>query len=939
MTTFLSYHHHADADAAAALVAALQKAGVAVFQDVKDLRSGDRWMTRLQQKLDECSAFVVLVGRDGIARWVAGEVEVALNLHFGPHDDAQRLTLHPLLLPGAGPDSLPPFLALFQAVRWVPGEPLPQGLVRALRERGQRDNTELLIEPGRCPYMGLASFGIDDAQLFFGRREESLTALRSLGDASDGDPDRPRAIGATHIRWLQVEGHSGSGKSSLVKAGLLPMLRQGGALWARTGFAHVHVLGPILPSAKPVERLAEALEHGLTEDPNRRDTLARAVNLDRDSRALALHLRDRRRPETAFVLLVDQFEELFTLAEEGQRNSFDALLATALEDDDCPLYLVSTVRSDFLDRMTLLPELNRTLNTRARRLLLPTIGPEGLRDAILGPAKLAGLDVSEVTDALLAEVQHEPGALPLVENALTQLWRERQGSRLSGRVLTERGGAAGLLSSGADALLGRVAAEQGKIGRKGALELLLRLTRVNRDDRLRHSRRRVGRDEAAEVAGMGDPTRGEKVLAILSGQSTAGRPSGANAGHLRLVTTGSDRTVDGEQRWVDLIHETLLRARPPLAPDAPVRPYWETLYDYIEQHRDRDALRPQFELQVERWQASGRLTRWTHLAGWAQWRAWRHLRPARRSASARYLRNSMGWLATQVTLLLVVLGGVGHGAWWAASNNLPLGYALYEPLWMLGWTPQPEAVPLPPPPSGRFTMGCKRGRDVETTEPCEDLGNLVMSRGIFGLEREVTLPQPPCAMARYPVTFVQYDRFVWSQRGKRAYPVDAGWGRFDRPAINVSWRDAQAYAAWLSTATGQSWRLPTDAEWEYAARGGIEARFPWGDGPPAGKANCSHCGDHPPRRTTPVDQYPPNGFGLHDMAGNVWQWVGEEKNSDNLSVYTLRGGSWQVNSYSLRAAIRKHSGTGGDDVGFRVCRVAPIENLPISAREAGSQKR
>jgi hypothetical protein len=266
MSTFLSYHHQADGDAAALLTAALQQAGIVVFQDVKDLRSGDRWMARLQHKLAECSAFVVLVGRDGIARWVAGEVEAALNRHFGPHDDAQRLTLHPVLLPGAGPESLPPFLALFQAERWVPGEPLPAGLLQALRERSQRAHTAPLIDPGRCPYMGLASFGADDAQLFFGRRQETLAALRSLGDASDGDPIRQRTTGPSHTRWLQVEGHSGSGKSSLVKAGLLPMLRQVGALWARTGFAHAHVLGPLLPGAKPVERLAEALEHGLTDE-------------------------------------------------------------------------------------------------------------------------------------------------------------------------------------------------------------------------------------------------------------------------------------------------------------------------------------------------------------------------------------------------------------------------------------------------------------------------------------------------------------------------------------------------------------------------------------------------------------------------------------------------------------------------------------------------
>ncbi len=808
MTTFLSYHH-ADEGAATALRSALEREGVRVYQYIRDLRSGERWLARLQQEIDRCDAFVVLVGRDGIQRWVAGEVEAALRRHFDARDSASQLPIHPVLLPGASPASLPPFLALFQATAWAPDATLPEsstapaGLADALKARQAAQETQLTIDG--CPYLGLASFGEADARLFFGRRADTLAALRSLGDGSDGDPTQPRATGSGHTLWLQVEGHSGSGKSSLVKAGLLPMLRQGGALWARTGFTHAHILGPLLPCAKPVERLAEALEHGLADGPHQRDTLAREQALKRDPRALALHLRDRRRPDTAFVLLVDQFEELFTLAEEPARNAFDALLATALADDDCPLYLVSTVRSDFLDRLALLPQLSGLLsglnNSRAKRLLLPTIGPEGLRDAIQGPAALAGLDVGEVADALLAEVQHEPGALPLVENALTQLWQQRQGHRISGRLLTERGGAAGLLSSGADALLSRVQADHGSPGRDGALELLLRLTRVNRDDRLRHSRRRVARDEAVEAAGLGDLARGEQVLRLLSGQSPAGQPSGAKAGHLRLVTTGSDRTAEGEQRWIDLIHETLLRARPPLAPGGPVRPYWATLYDHIQAHRDRDAMRPQFDLQVERWLAGGRLSRWWHLAGWGKWRAWRQLRPARQSAPVRYLRHSLRWLVVQAGVLVVLLGALAHGAWWAAANNLPLGYALYEPLWLLGWTPVPEAVAIPPPPGGKFLMGCKVGRDMGADETCEAVAKKIY--GELPPARQVDLASP-CAMARDPVTFLQYERYVWSQRGKVEYPPDGGWGHFHRPVIDVSWKDAQAYAVWLSRTTQQT---------------------------------------------------------------------------------------------------------------------------------------
>ena len=155
-TTFLSYSH-ADQAAANALHCELAQAGVGLFQDCIDLRSGDRCLTRLQQALAACVGVVVLVGRDGVRRWVAGEVEVALNRHFSAAGcDAPALPIHVLLLPGAKLASLPPLLQLFQATTWEPGQPLDDGLAQALREHQTRFAP---VEPFEgCPYQGLASF-------------------------------------------------------------------------------------------------------------------------------------------------------------------------------------------------------------------------------------------------------------------------------------------------------------------------------------------------------------------------------------------------------------------------------------------------------------------------------------------------------------------------------------------------------------------------------------------------------------------------------------------------------------------------------------------------------------------------------------------------------------------------------------------------------------
>ena len=113
---FLSYSHN-DRAAASALRAALETAKLSVFKDDVSLRGGDRWLERLQQVLQGCSAFVVLAGRDGVRRWVGAEVEVALIRHLSPEKDEDRLPIFPILLEEALPETLPPLLALFQATR------------------------------------------------------------------------------------------------------------------------------------------------------------------------------------------------------------------------------------------------------------------------------------------------------------------------------------------------------------------------------------------------------------------------------------------------------------------------------------------------------------------------------------------------------------------------------------------------------------------------------------------------------------------------------------------------------------------------------------------------------------------------------------------------------------------------------------------------------
>ena len=152
-------------------------------------------------------------------------------------------------------------------------------------------------------------------------------------------------------------------------------------------------------------------------------------------------------------------------------------------------------------------------------------------------------------------------------------------------------------------------------------------------------------------------------------------------------------------------------------------------------------------------------------------------------------------------------------------------------------------------------------------------------------------------------------------------PVDdSGFGAGKRPVINVSWEDAQGYVAWLSHMTGVKYRLLSEAEWEYAARAGTTSAYSWGDKIGQNKANCDGCGSQwDDSQTAPVGSFPANEWGLHDMHGNVWEWVedcyeysysagqptdGSAFTKGSCSYRVLRGGSWVNFPGGLRSADR-----------------------------------
>lgn len=225
----------------------------------------------------------------------------------------------------------------------------------------------------------------------------------------------------------------------------------------------------------------------------------------------------------------------------------------------------------------------------------------------------------------------------------------------------------------------------------------------------------------------------------------------------------------------------------------------------------------------------------------------------------------------------------------------------------------PEMVELPP---GSFTMGSS-GINIDET-PAHDVGIAY-----------------PLAVSRYEVTFAEWDACVRGGGCGGHRPGDNGWGRGRRPVMNVSWIDAQAYALWLRIKTGKPYRLLSEAEWEYAARAGSKTEYAWGDEVERNRANCNGCGSPwDNQRTAPVGSFPPNAFGLHDMHGNLWEWVEDcyresyfDTPDDGRAVSppvcryrVLRGGSWDFGPGLLRSAYRFFSLSDYryDAIGLRV---------------------
>lgn len=370
------------------------------------------------------------------------------------------------------------------------------------------------------PYKGLRAFQQGDAADFFGR-EQFVERLQAHLLESSTDPA---------ARFLAVIGPSGSGKSSVVKAGLIPALRRE----ALPGSSRWYMV-EMTPGPRPLEEL-EAVFLRIAVNPP--PTLLEQLQADERGlfRAVNRILPD---DETELLLFIDQFEELFTLVEdEAERSHFLESLRLAVTDPRSRLRVVITLRADFYDQPLLYPAFGDLLSRRMVTIL-PLSGEE-LTRAITGPAERVGASLEPgLASLMVAEVQSQPGLLPLLQYALTELFERRQGRRLTHQAYQASGGVVGALAQRADALY----TELDEAGQVAVRRLFLRL--VTLGEGAADTRRRVLRPELLSLGDVSLKNGGWSLESIMD-----------TFGQYRLLTF--DRDPASRSPTVEVAHEALL---------------------------------------------------------------------------------------------------------------------------------------------------------------------------------------------------------------------------------------------------------------------------------------------------------------------------------------------------------------------------------------------
>lgn len=503
----------------------LSDAGLDVWIDFRQIHAGELWKEEIFRGIRRSEIVLVLLSPDAVeSQWVQLEVQTARELNK-------------LIIPVMVVEALPqieasPELNWLANVHFIRFDTRYEAAFRELLDslpgkRGVGAYDE--VDPAKIPnpFKGLEAFQQTDSRFFFGREELVRKALNNL----------QRLRGA---RFLAIVGASGSGKSSLVRAGVIPQLRAGKLPKSETWRFAILTPGP-----DPLEALATRLSPLLGDDFHTEDIAARLrvdpVSLD----AYADLLLQDTPPDVRLVLVVDQFEEVFTRAGEFERQAFIDLLYDAATSPEGRVQIIITMRADFFDRLGRYP-LWAELFEQENLLIVTEMTTANLLRTIEGPARAVGLVYEDgLVDRILEDVRRQPGSLPLLQYALNALYERREGRYLTTAAYDAIGGVQKALAGHAEEVYQRLNAAQQDIMRR----VLLRLVEVNESGEA--TRRRVAREDL-NFRGVAQSAVQEIIDLMTAAQSRLLVAS-------REIKPSDDVPTTPPVTWLEVSHEALIR--------------------------------------------------------------------------------------------------------------------------------------------------------------------------------------------------------------------------------------------------------------------------------------------------------------------------------------------------------------------------------------------
>jgi formylglycine-generating enzyme required for sulfatase activity len=703
-------------------------------------------------------------------------------------------------------------------------------IYNALKEEASSKPEEIV--EGEPPYMGLRYFDTVDAELFYGREALTGELLARVQKES----------------FLAIVGASGSGKSSVARAGLIPAWIKE---YSERGTVHI-----LMPTEHPLESIAASLTR---ESESVTATSTLMDDMQKDARSLRLYVRKllSNSGNTNLLLVVDQFEETFTLCKDStERKAFIENLLSLADEENNSARVVITLRADFYHHCAEYEGLRLMLEKH--QAYIGAMTQDELREAITAPAEKNGWDFQPgLVDLILQDVGSEPGALPLLSHALLETWKRRQGRTLTLQGYHEAGGVKKAIAQTAENVYDKLSPAEQAVARN----IFLRLTELG--EGVQDTRRRVKMEELAQAQEQ------EAVAKVLKTLTDA-----------RLVTT--------EQDSAEVAHEALIRE-------------WGTLRKWLDEDREGLRLHRHLTESAWEWQRRGRegseLYRGARLIQIQEW-AKQHsdgLSPL----EAEFVQASQN-VKRKERLRLTALGSVGVMLLLLAVLGITgqLNRFIYRPLDMEDYW-----VTIP---AGEFSMGSSQ-KDIEYAQ------SLCFSCDFSNEQPQHSVYLDEYQIGKYEITNRQYAQCV--KAGICGEKSSFAEGRALHPVTNITWDDAVTYCQWVGG------HLPTEAEWEKAASWDDKTKtkyiYPWGNEPPTAEL-LSYNGYI--YDTTPVGKYARGAspYGLHGMAGNIWEWVNDSysdiyyqssppSNSlgpENGQVKVLRGGSWLSFDYIVRSAYR-----------------------------------